>query len=98
MIVVSARVPRTTMIRRRSSSRCSTTVAPSPCGRRWGNIESLDLGLALAGHRDARLNGCRQLGGLGRVPAHGVFELAHPRTERSPDFRKALRTEEQQRD
>src|SRR6266516_6325210 len=104
---------RETMIRDRSSSRCSTSVASSLWPRRRGSrfmatgaslLRDFVVLARLRGRRRRRLGGRRGLRQLRLVivivvlAADGVLELAHPFAERLPDFRQALRTEEKQRE
>src|SRR6478735_690280 len=79
----------------RSSPRCSTSVASSPCWRRRGSTL-----IALRRRRRWLVRGAgRQLGLLVVVRAGDrILELAHALAERAPDLRQALRPEHEQRD
>src|SRR6478735_1626948 len=79
----------------RSSPRCSTSVASSPCWRRRGSTL-----IALRRRRRWLVRGAgRQLGLLVLVRAGDrILELAHALAERAPDLRQALGPEHEQGD
>src|SRR5712691_6735046 len=106
-LVVTATAIRQKTIRVRSSPRCSTSVASSPCARRRGSRRMrLDrVVFALAGaHRSSdglldRRRG-RQLGGfvLLVLARHRALELAHTLAERAAHLGQFLRPEDEQDD